>query len=129
MSLSLILNALYERILQENDPQKPADSFPGESAFIGLIAPIFLTITNDSHRQRCLGIVIFVFVAICAMSMPKGFTFIIKYVTSLSLNMISGPLLWIMIQHRNTGNLVKFIQGLVFLVDFCDFDRKLIILI
>ena len=95
-------NHLYERILQENDPQKPADTFPGESAFIKLISPVFLTISNDTHRQRALGIVIFVFVGLCAMCMPKGFTFIIKYITSLSLNIISGPLLWLMVQYRNT---------------------------
>ena len=107
-------NHLYERILQENDPQKPADNFPGESAVIGLIAPIFLTITNDTHRQRVLGITIFTFVGICAMCMPKGFTFIIKYVTSLSLNIISGPLLWLMIQYRNTKSLTIIEETAIF---------------
>ena len=74
-----------------------------EIKVLQLIGPVLSRLENDTQRHRCVGTAIFGLVTLIALINPKGFSSMLKYQTSLSLNLLSGPLLWLMIQYRRTN--------------------------
>ena len=74
-----------------------------EVKVLQLIEPVLSRLENETQRHRFIGSIVFGLVTIIALINPKGFSSMLKYQTSLSLNLLSGPLLWLMIQSRRTN--------------------------